>query len=597
MTETDQPNPRELYQARIAARAAENKRCERQHVLLGYLRLAIVVVGIIVVWLAFYRDTVSAWWLLAIAVLFVLVARRHSNVLQRRTEASRGIQFFGRGIARIDDRWTDFAARESRITATESLFAEDLDLFGSGGLFTLLTTARTSAGEDTLASWLLVPAERDVIRARQAAVAELRGLADLRENLASCGRADFEHVDIAGLANWAAAAEPQVPGWWRWVAPPLVLLTLFAAVRYLITDHAWLLVIVVLVDATIAFRLQKRTQALFHGAERASASLRLASTLIGAWEPQQFSSPLLHELHAMLRSQQESASQALARLALLAGMMEQRGNLMVRIFDAPLLYSVQLAVAAQRWKRSHGAFLQRWLEALGHMEALQSLATYSFEHPRDPFPELVDGDARFECDKLGHPLLPEARCVRNDVSIGGDTRLLLVSGSNMSGKSTLLRAVGINTVLAMAGAPVRAKSLRLTPLHIGASIRLNDSLQEGRSRFYSEILRLRAICALAENSPPVLFLLDELLDGTNSSDRLTGARGIARALLASGAIGLISTHDLALTDLDTTDHALRNVHFEEHLENGEMHFDFKLRDGVVTTRNGVALMRMIGLEV
>jgi DNA mismatch repair ATPase MutS len=187
--------------------------------------------------------------------------------------------------------------------------------------------------------------------------------------------------------------------------------------------------------------------------------------------------------------------------------------------------------------------------------------------------------------------------VRNDVTLGGDARLLLVSGSNMSGKSTLLRAVGINTVLAMAGAPVRAKSLRLTPLHIGASIRLNDSLQEGRSRFYSEILRLRAICALAEEQRPTLFLLDELLDGTNSSDRLTGARGIAQALLTSGAIGMISTHDLALTEIGASVEALRNVHFEERIEDGEMHFDFTLRDGAVTTRNGVALMRMVGLKV
>ncbi len=183
------------------------------------------------------------------------------------------------------------------------------------------------------------------------------------------------------------------------------------------------------------------------------------------------------------------------------------------------------------------------------------------------------------------------------MALGANTSVLLVSGSNMSGKSTLLRAIGINAVMAMAGAPVRAASLRLTPVHVGASIQVNDSLREGRSRFYSEILRLRAVCALAEEMPPVLFLLDELLDGTNSSDRLTGARGIVQALLASGAIGLISTHDLALTEIGAGDGRLRNMHFEERIEDGEMHFDFKLRDGVVTTRNGVALMRMVGLKV
>jgi DNA mismatch repair ATPase MutS len=306
---------------------------------------------------------------------------------------------------------------------------------------------------------------------------------------------------------------------------------------------------------------------------------------------------LLHELQQGLHAQDETASRALEKLALLAQMMEQRGNFIVRVLDAPLLYSVQLAGAAQAWKRRYGASLERWLRALSEMEALQSLATYSFEHPNDTFPELANGEPCFEATALGHPLIAEAKCVRNDVSLGGGTRLLLVSGSNMSGKSTLLRAVGINAVLAMAGAPVRSASLRMTPLHVGASIQLNDSLQEGRSRFYSEILRLRAICALAEERPPVLFLLDELLDGTNSSDRLTGAAGVAHALVTAGAIGLISTHDLALTAIGDSTHALRNVHFEERIENGEMCFDFRLRDGVVTTRNGVALMRMVGLKV
>jgi DNA mismatch repair ATPase MutS len=464
-------------------------------------------------------------------------------------------------------------------------------------LFELLNTARTSAGEDALASWLLAPAERDAVLARQAAIAELREMGQLRERLASCGEAGFEHLDVAALADWASGREAAIPLCWRWVSPLLVVLTIAAAVRYLATNHGWPLLLIVIIDAMITFAFLKRTQALFVSAERASDSLKLASVLIEGWEQQKFSSPLLLELQRTLRSKAGSASRALMGLAMLARMMEQRSNFIVRVFDAPLLYSVQLAGAAQAWKRKHGALLPHWLRSLSDLEALQSLATYSFEHPNDPFPEFAEGVPRFEATALGHPLIPEGRCVRNDVSLGAEARLLLVSGSNMSGKSTLLRSVGINAVLAMAGAPVRAISLRMTPLCVGASIQVNDSLQEGRSRFYSEILRLRAICALAEERPPVLFLLDELLDGTNSSDRLTGAAGIAHALMTSGAIGLISTHDLALTAIGDDTHTLRNMHFEERIENGEMRFDYKLRDGVVTTSNGIALMRMIGLKV
>jgi DNA mismatch repair ATPase MutS len=237
------------------------------------------------------------------------------------------------------------------------------------------------------------------------------------------------------------------------------------------------------------------------------------------------------------------------------------------------------------------------------MEALLSLATYRFEHHSDPFPEFVDGAATFDAEALGHPLVPVALCVRNDVSIREETRVLLVSGSNMSGKSTLLRSVGMNVVLAMAGAPVRARRLRLTPLQVGASIRVNDSLQEGSSRFYAEITRLRQIYdltarGLTSGDAPLLFLLDELLQGTNSNDRRIGAEGIVRALVSRGAIGLVSTHDLALTDIGgAVAGRLRNVHFQDELANGRMTFDYKLRDGVVTKSNGLELMRSIGLDV
>jgi hypothetical protein len=597
MIDSNKANPREIYQGRMAERKTEAAACQRRHLLLGYIRLALVIAAIVVAWCSFHLHLMSEWWLLAIFAVFVIAARRHSAVLQRKAEAQRAITFFERGVARIDDHWVELTARHVDMNTAGSLFAEDLDLFRRGGLFDLLTTARTSAGGDALASWLLEPAARDVVLARQAAIAELRGMTMLREQLASCGEDDFENLDVPALAKWASSEELAISTLWRWISPMLVALTIAAAVRYLATNRGWQLLLMVIIDATITFALLRKTQTLFVSTERSSDSLRLASVLIAQWEQEKPSSPLLRELRQALRPKDECASHALLRLALLARMMEQRSNLIVRVFDAPLLYSVQLAGAAQAWRRRHGASLERWLRTLGELEALQSLATYSFEHPNDPFPELVDGQPCFDANALGHPLIPEATCVRNDVSLNGRTSLLLVSGSNMSGKSTLLRAVGINTVLAMAGAPVRAACLRMTPLHVGASIQVNDSLQEGRSRFYSEILRLRAICALAEERPPVLFLLDELLDGTNSSDRLTGAAGIAHALMMAGAIGLISTHDLALTAIGDDTRALRNVHFEERVENGEMLFDFRLHDGVVTTRNGVALMRMVGLKV
>jgi DNA mismatch repair ATPase MutS len=278
-------------------------------------------------------------------------------------------------------------------------------------------------------------------------------------------------------------------------------------------------------------------------------------------------------------------------------------NPIMRALDIPLLYTVQVAYAAEAWRAAHGAAIREWLRATGEIEALLSLSAYSYEHPADPFPEFIEGPPRFIAEQLGHPLLPAVQCVRNDIAISEETRVLLVSGSNMSGKSTLLRTVGINTVLAMAGAPVRARALQLTELQIGASIRINDSLHDGSSRFYAEITRLRQLFDLTGDSRTghgrsLLFLLDELLQGTNSRDRRSGAEGIVRALAARGAIGLISTHDLALADISGLPAgALHNVHFQDELHDGRMTFDFKLRDGVVTKSNAMELMRAIGLEV
>jgi len=228
---------------------------------------------------------------------------------------------------------------------------------------------------------------------------------------------------------------------------------------------------------------------------------------------------------------------------------------------------------------------------------LSALAGYAYEHPGDPFPELSQ-DTCFDGEALGHPLIPEARCVRNDLHLGGALCLLIVSGSNMSGKSTLLRTVGTNAVLALAGAPVRARRLRLSPLAVGASIRIQDSLQGGTSRFYAEITRLRQLMDQAQGPLRLLFLLDEILHGTNSHDRGIGAEAVVRGFVARGAIGLVTTHDLALARVaDALAPRACNVHFEDHLDDGKMTFDYRMRPGVVAKSNAVALMRAIGLEV
>lgn len=590
--------PSEFYSNRLHACAAEAAQAQRRHVLLGYLRLLWALAVLALAYGALRRHAFAWEWMLLPCLGFALTARWHAAVLRAGARSQRLVRWYEHGLARVEDRWAGLQPRITHVETSQSLYAADLDLFGDASVFELLCTARTTLGEDTLARWLLQPAARAEVLARQTAVAELGNATELREGFAGVAGPPVLPLDEQVLAGWGERKTPMLPRVLRWLAPLLAVLTLAAGIRWAIAHSPLLLLPLLLVNASITFWLQRHFKLLFAETQQAAGRLTAVAALIRLLEQTTFQAPRLQALQRTLRSSEEAASQAIQRLARLAGAAEQRSNMMVRLLDFALLYSVQLGFLMQAWRERHGSSLRLWLGALGEFEALLSLSAYHFEHPADPFPELVSDMPTFVAEALGHPLLPEARCVRNSVALDETTHLLLVSGSNMSGKSTLLRSVGVNAVLAMAGAPARAAHLRLSVLHLAASLQINDSLQSGRSHFYAEILRLRAVCDLARTHQPVLFLLDELLAGTNSHDRLAGATGVVHELLRDGAIGLLSTHDLALTAVNVpTADLIHNVHFEDQVRDGKLVFDYKLREGVVTRSNGLALMRLIGLDV
>ena len=580
---------------------------------LGNIRLVLFLTTLVMAWTSFREHSFSFWWLLAPIAAFTVVAVYHSRILRVRKTAERSVRFYERALARIEDRWAGSGETGERFNDPDHVYAADLDLFGEASLFQLLSTARTQMGEDTLAGWLLSPSTDspstdspsivEKIRERHAAIRELRDQIDLRENLAVLGEDVGVGVHPGALLKWAESTNRLHPAFLRWLALLLAVLAVSTLAVWAFRGIATPFVAIIVIEAVITYRLKKPLEDVLHETEHAFRHLSLFSGVLACIEGRAFQAPRLRTLQGELLSSGVPSSQAIARLRTVVDMINSRQNIFVRIIDAPLMYSVQVAFAAEAWRRTHGGALRSWVSTVGEMEALLSLATYSFEHPSDPFPRFVEGAASFSGEGLGHPLVPAATCVRNDVTIAGNTRVLLISGSNMSGKSTLLRAIGMNVVLAMAGAPVRANLMQLTPLRVGASIRINDSLREGSSRFYAEITRLRQIFDLAGGDlaggdPALLFLLDELLQGTNSKDRRIGAEGVIRALVSRGAIGLVSTHDLALTDIGGPGESqLHNVHFQDEFEDGRMTFDYKLRDGIVTKSNGLELMRSIGLEV
>lgn len=588
----------EEYARRLKDREARVTHHESIHLRLGNLRLLLTVIALVIAWGSLRRHALSPWWLTLPAAVFVGIAAYHSRVLRALALAQRAVIFYHAGLARIEDRWQGAGQSGERFADAHHVYAADLDLFGRGSLFELLSTARTRMGEENLAKWLLAPSAVEEITERHAAVRELKELLDLREDLAVLGADASVGVHPEELLRWAETPNEMPPGWVRWLSLALAVSAIAGAVLWAWLGSASPLIGVVVVEAILRYRLRNQLEQVLLSSEHVFRDLGLLSEVLARVEREPFSAPRLKALQRELLSHGLTSSDAIARLKTVIDLSESRGNLIVQALDVPLMYSVQVAFAAERWRRLHGQAVGSWLKAIGEIEALLCFGTYSYEHADDPFPEFVKGTGRFDAQEIRHPLITSETCIPNDVRLGDDVRVLLVSGSNMSGKSTLLRTVGINAVLAMAGAPVRARSLRLTALHVGASIRVNDSLQEGSSRFYAEITRLRRLFDLAADDPPLLFLLDELLQGTNSKDRRIGAEGVLSALVKRGAIGLVTTHDLALAEIDAGLHGqLHNVHFQEEFENGQMSFDYKLREGVVTKSNGLPLMRSIGLDV
>ena len=594
------PSPSEEYKQRLQARELRVAQFDRIDKRVGNVRLLVVIAALVAAWLSFERGAFSAWWLLVALGGFVAIAAYHAGVARRRLCAERAVGFYRRGLARVEDRWVGSGAAGSlgeRFDTGESLYATDLDLFGRGSLFELLSQARTRMGENTLAAWLLAPASAATIRERHEAVTELKGRLDLREDVAVLGEDVKSAVHAEALVEWAESPNLLEQGWVRWVALLLAVVAVGTAVFWGVTGEKVPFFVVVLIEGIVVLRLRGRVQAVLRRAEHALEDLQLLSALLGRLERERFESARLRAVGKAMGSHGVAGSTAIGRLGAIVEYIYSLDNPILKALDIPMMYSVQCAFAAEAWRREHGRAVRAWLDGVGEMEALLSIGAYSYERPGDSFPELMEGAPYFEAVGIGHPLLPVGSCVRNDIRVGGERSVLLISGSNMSGKSTLMRAVGLNTVLAMAGAPVRARRLRLTPLQVGASILINDSLQEASSRFYAEITRLRHICDLAEGGLPVLFLLDELLQGTNSKDRMAGAEGVVQALLKHGAIGLISTHDLALTGIGGAAGRLYNVHLQDEIAEGKMKFDYTLRDGVVTKSNGIELMRLIGLDV
>jgi hypothetical protein len=542
------------------------------------------------------------WAALGVAlVVFVALVVVHARVETTKERALAAARFHTRGLARLAHAWSELPVSSERFRVPDHPFAGDLDVWGRASLMQLVDATETRFGEERLASWLGATGREGwpaSVLERAEAARELSSRLEFRESLATAaGVLSDERPDPASFIAWAEETGELAPAyrWLGWGVPGATLLVfVLASILGWPSNVQTITVGVALaVGILTSARLSPMLSAI---SARESVATRWRTTL-STVEAEPFEAPLLVALKRRLM-EGAPASAEMGALERIVGFVDARRNEAFRFFIGPfLMWDVHCTEALLHWRRRSGGKVRGWLEALGEVEALASVGGFAFEHPGFVWPSLVDAPL-LDAQGLGHPLIQDDRRVGNDVHLSGAGRALVVTGSNMSGKSTLLRAMGVNAVLAMMGAPVCARAMRIGPLRVATSMRVQDSLAQGVSHFYAELQRLKRVVDMAHGpgSDAVLFLLDEILHGTNSRERVLGATAVVRDLLAHRALGAVSTHDLGITALERELRgSVENVHFEEQVEGTAMTFDYVLRAGVVQSSNALRLMRAIGL--
>lgn len=532
---------------------------------------------------------------LAPAILSILKARQ---CRRRADEAARLRALYERGLARVRHEWMGKGDPGLDLIVQQHLSARDLDLFGDASMFELLCDVDTPAGREILANWLQYPASVPEVVSRQNSIRSLSARTDLREGMELLREGEASECSWRILREWLGADPFEVPGWAipSTLIIPLALLLAcaFWAVGLLHAPIAErLLVVIATAEGAAALYFRGRVHSILtemHLPVRKVESLRRLCALI------QGASLETSGLAALQNGLQGSAERIAALFRLVCRLNYRNNEWTIW----PFLLSMgttRTAFGIERWRQRHGRELIEWITLLGEFEALMAIAAYAYENPDDVFPEFVEDGPLFDARDMGHPLIDPRTCVRNDITLGHDTRFLLVTGSNMSGKSTLLRAVGLNTTLAQMGAPVRCSSLRLSQSQVCASMWIEDSLLDGASRFYAEVQRLKAILDLVRSGTPVLFLIDELFAGTNSADRRVAAEAVIRCLAMHQAIGLVTSHDLALSEVgEMKELKGENVHFTDlYTADKLLAFDYRIHSGRLARGNALKIVKLVGL--
>lgn len=552
---------------------------------------------------------------LALALAFLWLVQHHARVLEKESHARRFALVNQHGLKRTNGDWHDLPKSGSNFAPENHEYAGDLDLYGVASLYQRISVAHTRFGQTMLADWIAQPAGLAELQARQQAVLELADATEFRQKLEAEGMALVEKragdsaqlsdgPNPARLLAWARSPKGLGSIAFRvlpWLAPLAVLAGIIGSVWWGLPPYAWIAPL--LLNLILLRAAGPITSDAFAAVSTTEGAFLRYGTLLQLLEEHDPKTAWLKERKAALLAKEVRPSAVMRRFRTIVSWYDLRHNGMVYPFvNALLLWDIHCTRALENWKAGAGEHLEKWFETIGQYEALSSLAGLFADDPDACLPQVIAHDepgATLRATRLGHPLLPSHSRVKNDVDAFGPGSALLVTGSNMSGKSTFLRALGVNAVLAFMGGPVIAAQLTIPTCTLGTSIRISDSLRSGVSHFYAEVKRLAQIVEHChQDERPVLFLLDEILHGTNSRERQIGARWVLAELLQHRAFGVITTHDMELCRLpEALMTSVRQHHFREIERSGEMSFDYLLRSGPVTSGNALRLMQRVGLGV
>ncbi|MEO1232998.1 MAG: DNA mismatch repair protein MutS [Myxococcota bacterium] len=578
---------------------------------IGNVRLGLALVAVVLLLTPLVtRSGTPWWWLLPVMAVFLGLARFQDAWIRRRRDAEASIAYLEGAKSRLDDSWRGLDETGEDVgkpwRGHDLHYADDLDLFGEASLYQLLSRAQTRAGRQLLAAWMAEPAPLSEARERQEAVRALAAHLDLRRRAFEAVAADeSEPLDDGPLLSWAKGREllpaKDVLRLAGLLFPTALIITAVLAFGFGGAREPFYLV--ALAQIGLLFYTRRFTgprAAMLSGPERTLGRYARLIDVVESMSDEDAVGPL-REVKEVLQRSGRPASSELRGLERLVDLLDSRLNMFVAATLWPaLMCELNIVLRADEWRDRAGKHLPAWLEALGTFEALASLGALAHERPGYAFPELVDEPGVFEAEGLTHPLLHPSRAVGNDRVLGGSGTVLLLSGSNMSGKSTWLRSVGLAVVLARMGAPVAARRLRLADVRLATSVRVVDSLAAGASHFYAELRRLKHVVDMARTpGPPVLYLLDEVLHGTNSRERFLGAVSVLKWLAEHGAFGIVTTHDLSLGRV--ADHlpsgAVENAHFSDDIRGDGLSFDYRMRPGPIETTNALRMMRAVGIDV